>query len=176
MTLIAIQFIYLWNGFQYFRECSYSCVSSTMLFLPIHVPRTTPPSMHSRNWRELRSMFDRTKNMGNMRRTEWWESVDVLRWYEREARLSREHTMWMILFSASSLKSLMHQYSLIYSFIYLFIIRCLSQEVNMHDIKWGVLTQTGPRRSWTLNSRSTFEVHCSIWTQSDYHEINMQCE
>ena len=75
MTLIAIQFIYLWNGFLYFRKCSYSCVSSTMLFLPIHVPRTAPPSMHSRSRRKLCSMFDRTKNMGDMRRTEWWESL-----------------------------------------------------------------------------------------------------
>jgi len=43
-----------------------------MLFLPIHVPRTAPPSMHSRSRRKLRSMFDRTKNMGDMRRTQWY--------------------------------------------------------------------------------------------------------
>ena len=50
-----------------------------MLFLPIHVPRTALPSMHSRSRRKLRSMFDRTKNMGDMRRTERYESFEV--WY-----------------------------------------------------------------------------------------------
>ena len=45
-----------------------------MLFLPIHVPRTAPLSMHSRSRRKLRSMFDRTKKMGDIRRAERYKS------------------------------------------------------------------------------------------------------